>query len=83
MVFESLKKWFGKNKFEPTPNHQMELIDEELEGIEREIQEYLVYSDESGPAPAQQPEALSRGGARGTSDLITPEEQKRIEEEKS
>lgn len=81
MAFDSLKKLFGLHKYDQTPNHQMELIDEEIDSFEKEIQEYLHYSEERSPGPAQQPEVLSKGGGIRSSSIITPEEKKRIEGE--
>jgi hypothetical protein len=56
----------------------MELIDEEIDEFEREIQEYISYTDDgavpSSPPSVQQPANLSRGGG----SLITPEAEKRI-----
>jgi len=86
MVFESIKKLFGKSKYEETPNHKMEIINEELDEFEREIQEYIHYTEERGVEPQKptnnQPEVLAQGGGRTTSSLITPEEEERIEGEK-
>jgi hypothetical protein len=81
MVFETIKKWIGKSKYEETPNHKMEIINEELDEFEREIQEYIHYTEERKTVPpaANQPEVLAQGGGRQTSSLITPEEEKRIE----
>ena len=78
MVFDSLKRFFGLHKYDQTPNHQMELIDEEIDEFEKEIQEYLDYSEKRGPAPNKQPEILARGAAVTSSPLITQEEQNRI-----
>ncbi|MFW3145979.1 MAG: hypothetical protein ACMUIE_04120 [Thermoplasmatota archaeon] len=80
MVFESLKKLFGMGKYQETPNHQMELINEEIDEFEREIQEAMMYSEQSGAKPPAnpQPQALSVGAARTTSDILTPEEAKRV-----
>jgi hypothetical protein len=87
MVFESIKKLFSRSKYEETPNHKMEIINEELDEFEREIQEYIHYTEERGIKPQQptneQPEVLAQGGARTTSSLITPEEEQRIEGEES
>ena len=87
MVFEALKKLIGKSKYNETPNHKMEIINEELDEFEREIQEYIHYTEERGGKPQQptnqQPEVLAKGGGRTTSSLITPEEEKRIEGEES
>ena len=81
MVFEAIKKWISKAKYEETPNHTMEIINEELDEFEREIQEYIHYTEERGEMPpaANQPEVLALGGGRQRSSLITPEEEKRIE----
>ncbi|MEA3557640.1 MAG: hypothetical protein U9R75_00125 [Candidatus Thermoplasmatota archaeon] len=78
MVFDSLKRFFGLHKYDQTQNHQMELIDEEIDGFEKDIQEYLSYSDSREPAPNQQPEILSKGAAIASSPIITQEEQRRI-----
>jgi hypothetical protein len=85
MVFETIKKWISKNKYQETPNHRMEIINEELDEFEREIQEYIHYTEErQTPEPANdQPEVLAQGGGRTTSSLITPEEEKRIEGEEA
>ncbi|MGA1820579.1 MAG: hypothetical protein ACMUHU_06185 [Thermoplasmatota archaeon] len=81
MVLEGLKKFFGLNKFEEAPSHTMEIINEEIDEFEREIQEYIHYTQEKKePAPTvAQPEVLAQGGGRTGSSLITPEEEKRIE----
>lgn len=82
MVFDAIRKWIGRNKNEETPSHKIEIINEELDEFEREIQEYIHYSEErrDGPPVNQQPEVLAQGGGRTkNSSLITPEEEKRIE----
>jgi hypothetical protein len=80
MVFDTIKKWIGKGKYQETPNHRMEIINEELDEFEREIQEYIHYTEERTPVPAAnpQPDVLAQGGGRTNSSLITPEEEKRI-----
>ncbi len=85
MVFDVIKKWIGKNKFEETPNHRMEVITEELDEFEKEIQEYIHYSEERGgdPSAGDQPKVLAQSGGRTNSSLITPEEEKRIKGEES
>ncbi|MGA1873726.1 MAG: hypothetical protein ACMUHY_08640 [Thermoplasmatota archaeon] len=80
MVFEGLKKFFSRTKFEETPNHTMQIINEDIDELEREIQEYLHDTDnrpENKP-DVKQPEILSQGGGRVGSSFITPEEEKRI-----
>ncbi len=81
MVFDSFKKWFGKNKYEETPDHKMDIINEELDKLEKEIQEYIHYSEDrsSDKSTISQPEVLSKGGGYSNSSLITPEEEKRID----
>ncbi|MBN1391082.1 MAG: hypothetical protein JXA22_10625 [Candidatus Thermoplasmatota archaeon] len=83
MVFEGLKRFFGLAKAEETPNQKMTLIDEELDEFEKEIQEYIHYSDErkEGEIGISQPAVLSQGGGRTSSSFITPEEEKRIDGE--
>ncbi len=81
-MFDSLKKLFVRSSKEEQKVHQMELIDEEIGEFEREIQEYITYTDE-GAIPTslpsvEQPSSLSKGGAMGGSSLITPEAEKRI-----
>ena len=81
-VFDSLKRFFNRSSKEEQKVHQMELIDEEIDEFEREIQEYIGYTNEgsvpSSPPSVQQPPDLSKGGAVGDSSLITPEAEKRI-----
>jgi len=81
MVLEGLKKFFGLNKFEEAPSHTMEIINEEIDEFEREIQEYIHYTQdkEEQDNSIAQPEVLAQGGGRAGSSFITPEEQKRIE----
>jgi predicted RNA-binding protein with PIN domain len=85
MVFDAIKKWINKGKYQETPNHRMEIINEELDEFEREIQEYIHYTEEHKPTPPanEQPEVLAQGGGRAASSLITPEEEKRIEGEEN
>ena len=79
-MFDSLKKLFSRGSKEESKTHSMELIDEEIDDFERDIQEYMSYTQESpdGPPQVEQPESLSKGGAIKGSSLITPEEEKRI-----
>jgi hypothetical protein len=80
MVFDTFKKWFAKNKYDETPSHKMEIINEELDQFEKEIQEYIQYSENREPHEKEvsQPEILAQGGGYAGSSLITPEEEKRI-----
>ena len=78
-MFDSFKKLFGKGPKEEDKNQQVNLIDEDIEEFEREIQEYISYTENpSGPVEVEQPENLSKGGAVASSSIITPEEEKRI-----
>jgi hypothetical protein len=80
MVFDTFKKWFSRNKYDETPSHKIEILNDELDQFEKEIQEYIHYSDErkEGQPRMSQPEVLSQGGGISSSSLITPEEEKRI-----
>lgn len=79
-MFDSFKKLFSKGSKVEEKNQQVSLIDEDLEEFEREIQEYISYTEEPGsPATVEQPANLSKGGAIASSSIITPEEQKRID----
>ena len=80
MVFDTFKKFFSRNKYQESPNHKIETINDELDQFEKEIQEYIHYSEErqeDKPGMAQ-PEILAQGGGITSSSLITPEEEKRI-----
>ncbi|MGA1866062.1 MAG: hypothetical protein ACMUFK_01200 [Thermoplasmatota archaeon] len=83
MVLEGLKRLLGIGKIEETPNQKMTLINEELDEYEKEIQEYIHYSEERVEMSGNiaQPEVLSKGGGRTGSSFITPEEEERIEGE--
>lgn len=83
MVLEGLKRLLGIGKIEETPNQKMTLINEELDEYEKEIQEYIHYSEERVEMNGNiaQPEVLSKGGGRTGSSFITPEEEERIEGE--
>ncbi len=80
MVFDTFKKFFSRNKYQESPNHKIETINDELDQFEKEIQEYIHYSEErqeDQPRMAQ-PEILAQGGGITSTSLITPEEEKRI-----
>ncbi len=79
-MFDSFKKLFNRSSKEETKVHSMELIDEEIDDFERDIQEYMSYTEQSpnNPPKVQQPESLSTGGGIKGSSLITPEEENRI-----
>lgn len=80
-MFDSFKKLFGKHK-EEEKSQQVNLIDEEIDEFEREIQEYISYTEQPAqPGAVEQPSDLSKGGAISSTSIITPEEQKRIEKE--
>ncbi|MBN1539026.1 MAG: hypothetical protein JW939_02695 [Candidatus Thermoplasmatota archaeon] len=83
MVLEGLKRFFGIGKIEETPNQKMTLINEELDEYEKDIQEYIHYSEERDgmKRDVSQPAVLSKGGGRTGSSFITPEEEERIEGE--
>jgi hypothetical protein len=83
MVFDGFKKFFSRNKYQETPNHKIEVLNDELDEFEKEIQEYIHYSEErqEGKPRMAQPEVLSQGGGMTSSSLITPEEEKRIKGE--
>jgi len=83
MVFDSLKRLLGFGKYGETPGHKIEVLNDELDEFEKEIQEYIHYSEErkEGQPRMAQPEVLSQGGGISSSSLITPEEEKRIRSE--
>jgi hypothetical protein len=75
MAFDSLKKMFGigarPQNAEPEQGHK-KVIDSEIDSLERDIQEYIEYTDSRkkeaiGSAPASPvPEKFSQGGATTT-----------------
>jgi len=82
-MFDSLKRLFkGGNKEEP-PQQKMALINEEIDEFEKEIQEYISYTEErkaqDSLSPVEQPQVLAQGGGMtSASSLLTPEEEKRV-----
>ena len=78
-MFDSFKKLFTKGQKTEERSQQINLIDEEIDEFEREIQEYISYTETPGqPASVEQPANLSKGGGIASSSMITPEEHKRI-----
>ena len=83
-MFDSLRKIFGKGSKDEREESRTNLLDEELDQVEKELQESIHYMEErtshTGPPAVQQPKELSVGGAIASPSLITPEEQKKIQE---
>jgi hypothetical protein len=81
-MFDSLRKLI-KGSPKQEERVLVRSIEDEIEGYDREIEEYLSYVEErkraSGAPPhVSQPEKLGVGGGMVTASLITPEEEKRI-----
>ena len=80
-MFDSFKKLFGKGQKGEEKSQQINLIDEEIDEYERELQEYISYTEHPQPTtPVSQPTNLAKGGGVTSSSIITPEEEKRIKE---